>query len=344
MKSVEVGSTGTKGEVMSSSFALAGVQSTPGEKVQRLVEVTSRPSGLPIHMPLMLAQGQSDGPILCIVSGVHGDEYEGGAAISRVWNELQPESMTGIFVGVPTINMPALETGTRNSPVDGINLNRIFPGNAKGGVSDRIAHFTFNEIAMKCEYLIDFHGGGIDLEHASVVNYRIAPDPELVERARRFAESTGLPVMVHGQPGTGQLVDDVIRAGKPSINIETGGGGNLNEDAVEEDVTAIRNVMKHLGMITGEPVQPQRRLHVKDVYQVRVEHGGIWHRRPGFSNNSYVKAGEEIGTVVDVFRATVETVRAPEAGYLYVYRWFPKIQAGDWVAFVGRETETEELA
>jgi uncharacterized protein len=329
---------------MASSFAIAGVQVTAGEKVQRLVEVTSRPSGLPIHMPLMLAQSQADGPVLCVVSGVHGDEYEGGAAISRVWNELQPESMKGTFVGVPTINLPALESGTRTSPIDGLNLNRIFPGNASGGVSDRIAHFTFNEIAMKCDYLIDFHGGGIDLEHASVVNYRVAPDPALVDTARRFAESAGLPVMVHGYPGTGQLVDDVIKAGKPSINIETGGGGNLDERAVGEDVTAMRNVMKHLGMIDGEPVQPQRRLHVKDVYQVRVQHGGTWHRRPHFSNSSYVQAGEVIGTVVDVFRNTVETVTVPEAGYLYVYRWFPKIQAGDWVAFVGRETETEDLA
>jgi len=278
------------------------------------------------------------------VSGVHGDEYEGGEAICRVFNELDPHSLSGTFLAVPTINIPALESGTRTSPIDGINLNRIFPGNANGGISDRIAHFMFHEIAAKSDYLIDFHGGGIDLLHASVVNYRTAPDPAIVDTARRFAESTGLGIMVHGTPGTGQLVDDFIKTGKPSINIETGGGGGLSETAVVEDVTAMWNVMKHLHMVDGEPSRPAQRTHVKNVGQVRVHTSGIWNQRPDLSIPTNVAEGDVLGTVSDVFRDVKETVTAPHAGYLYVLRSSPKIQAGDWIAFLARETEVETLS
>jgi uncharacterized protein len=329
---------------MSSTFNMAGLSVAQGEKARHLLGVTSRPSGLPIHVPIIVAHGRGDGPTLCVVSGVHGDEYEGGEAICRVWDEIDPDQLRGTFVGVPTANLPALETGTRNSPLDGENLNRIFPGNPDGSASHRIARFLFENICLRCDYLIDFHGGGIDLDHASVANYRIPPDESLVERARRFAEASGIEIVVHNAPGSGQLVDEVLKAGPIALNIEVGGGGGLSEDGVRECVAALQSIMRHLEMLEGSPSVPARRIHVTDRSTLRVNTSGIWRRNPDLSIPTTVRAGDEIGTIADVFRDTLETVTAPHDGFLYVFRSMPRIQAGDWVAFLGKDAREEIVA
>jgi uncharacterized protein len=332
------------GSIMSAAFSLAGLAVARGEKSRHVLSAASRPSGLPIEMPVMIAHGRGDGPTLCAVSGVHGDEYEGGEAICRVWQEIDPDRLRGTFVAVPTINMPALESGTRNSPLDGENLNRIFPGNPGGGVSHRIARYVFENIALHCDYLVDFHGGGIDLAHASVANYRIPPDPALVDRARRFAEASGIEIIVHNAPGSGQLVDEVIKVGPIALNIEVGGEGRLSEPGVREDVTALWNLMRHLEMVDGIPIAPARRIHITDRSTLRVSAGGIWRSNPELVVPVTVQSGDLIGTVGNVYRDTVETVTAPHDGFLYVLRSFPRIQAGDWVAFLGKDVETETLA
>jgi uncharacterized protein len=329
---------------MPMSFTLAGLSVDRGEKSRHLLNVTSRSSGLPIQMPVILAHGRDDGPTLCVVSGIHGDEYEGGEAICRVWDEIDPDQLRGTFVGVPSANLPALESGTRNSPLDGENLNRIFPGNPNGSVSHLIARFLFEKICLHCDYLIDFHGGGIDLYHASVANYRIPPDESLGERARRFAEASGIEIVVHNAPGNGQLVDEVLKSGPIALNIEVGGGGSLSEDGVRECVTALRSIMRHLEMLDGSPSVPARRIHVTDRSTLRVSTSGIWRRNPRLSIPIMVSAGDEIGTIADVFRDTLETITAPHDGFLYVLRSMPRIQAGDWVAFLGKDVEEEVIS
>jgi predicted deacylase len=94
------------------------------------------------------------------VGGNHGDEYEGPVALLNLARELEPESVSGRIVIIPALNYPAVEAGTRLSPIDGRNMNRTFPGRWDGSVTEMIAHFVQNEILPGVDAVIDMHSGG----------------------------------------------------------------------------------------------------------------------------------------------------------------------------------------
>lgn len=101
---------------------------TPGEKKKAYLAVTQPPGEQPFGFPLMVANGMRNGPILLVHGGIHEDEYESEEAIRTIWKNLDPARLAGAFIGVPVVNVPAFEAGRRYSPIDDINMNRVFPG------------------------------------------------------------------------------------------------------------------------------------------------------------------------------------------------------------------------
>ena len=89
---------------------------------------------------MLAAAGHGDGPTLAVLAGVHGDEYEGIRAIPRIFRALDQADLRGRLIAVPVCNVPAYRTATRSSPIDGLNLARVFPGDPRGTVTQRIAH------------------------------------------------------------------------------------------------------------------------------------------------------------------------------------------------------------
>src|SRR5690606_19139153 len=114
----------------------------------------------PIGIPWMAVRGAEDGPVLTVDSGIHGDEFEGPEAILRIWQALDPSTLRGTFIGVPIVNIPAYEVPSRLSPIDSVNMNRIFPGTSGRSVSHLIARRFFEDIVQKSDAVLDLHGGG----------------------------------------------------------------------------------------------------------------------------------------------------------------------------------------
>jgi len=69
-----------------------------------------------------------EGPTAVLFGGNHGDEYEGPTALMKLARRLTPDQITGRVIIVPALNPPAVQAGTRHSPIDGCNMNRAFPG------------------------------------------------------------------------------------------------------------------------------------------------------------------------------------------------------------------------
>src|SRR6186713_3407762 len=100
------------------------------------------------------------GPTAVVLAGNHGDEYQGQIAIMKLARELTPEMVTGRVILIPSLNFPAARAATRLSPVDGMNLNRAFPGGAEGPVTSQIAHYLRTELFPISDVVIDIHSGG----------------------------------------------------------------------------------------------------------------------------------------------------------------------------------------
>jgi len=103
------------------------------------------------------------GPVILLTAGVHGDEYEGQAALATLTRELAPEAIRGQVILLPMTNAPAARAGLRTSPVDGGNLNRLFPGNPRGTPSEMIAHYLETVLIPRADVMVDLHSGGSSL-------------------------------------------------------------------------------------------------------------------------------------------------------------------------------------
>ena len=121
----------------------------------------------------MVVNGIQSGPVFSVSGGVHGDEYEGPLAIMDLFRQLKVEDLNGTFVGLVVANVPAFEAGTRCSPLDGLNLARIFPGNEYGSITEKIAFWMGDCLIRHSDYYIDLHSSGSDMEMPQMCGYII---------------------------------------------------------------------------------------------------------------------------------------------------------------------------
>ena len=65
---------------------------------------------------------------------------------------------------MPAVNVHAVMGGQRTSPVDGLNLNRTFPGNPRGTITEQISAFMAEQIFPRGNAFVDLHSGGSSLD------------------------------------------------------------------------------------------------------------------------------------------------------------------------------------
>src|SRR5690349_16011505 len=127
--------------------------------------------------------GNGEGPCVLLMSGNHGDEYEGQIALGKLVRELEPRAIRGRVTILPAANLPAVRAGRRTSPIDEGNLNRTFPGDPDGTPTQMMAHFIETVLMRGADWVIDIHSGGSSLMYVPTVLTRSVPDPKLQARA-----------------------------------------------------------------------------------------------------------------------------------------------------------------
>src|SRR5262245_10996737 len=157
----------------------------PGSRGSFGLPVMRLPDGNDLWLPVVAAAGSQDGPTLAVLAGVHGDEYEGIRAIPEVFRSVELAELRGRLVMVPVCNVPAFRTATRISPIDGLNLARVFPGDPHGTVTQRIAHVLTEHVIGPASLLVDLHSAGIAYTMPTLVGYPYADTPHA--RASRAA-------------------------------------------------------------------------------------------------------------------------------------------------------------
>lgn len=206
-----------------------------------------------IPIPIVVVRN-GDGPSALLQAGNHGDEYEGQVALCRLAQELRPEMMRGRVIILPMANFPAAMAGRRTSPIDGLNLNRIFPGDPDGTVTRQIAHFICSELVPMIDLLVDLHSGGSSLMYVPSSNARMPADPAQAERVMRYTRAFAAPVayVSTASQGTGDertLSGQVIGQGKVAIGTELGGSGTVTPAALRMAERGLRNVLAEAGIL-----------------------------------------------------------------------------------------------
>ena len=153
------------------------------------VEICKTPGGSPIILTLLVVKGNKKGPILVVSGGVHGDEYEGPLTIIKLYHELKIENINGTFVGLVVANVPAFDAASRCSPIDGLNLARIFPGKSNGSVTEKIAFWMGDSLIKNSDYYIDLHSSGSDMEMPQMCGYIIRDKSKKAFFSKKMAEA-----------------------------------------------------------------------------------------------------------------------------------------------------------
>jgi hypothetical protein len=299
------------------------------------------PDATPVHIPVIVANGAQDGPVLLLVAAVHGIEIGGTEVIRQVTREIiDPTALRGAVVAVPIANPFAYRAARMNTPQDEYNLNRVFPGGADQLLSHRLADVIIRELVAPCDYLIDFHSNVTPSIPFTII--RRTADEAVNAACRRMAEAFGFTtvemVQQLEQHRTGTLSDCSLADGKPTIVIELIDTRRLNSAAISMGVRGTLNVMKTLGMIDGALDTAQRELPVHKGDFVRMEitanKGGLVHiqKDPG----APVQKGDVLAVLRDPYGDVVDQIVSPVDGYVLAYplREIQAVGTGNMVVFI----------
>jgi len=197
------------------------------------------------------------GPTVILEGGNHGDEYEGPIALGELIRNIDPADVSGRLIVIPAINYPAVQAGQRCSPVDGINMNRAFPGDAQGSATQQIAAFVNDVLFPIGDVFIDLHSGGSSLDILPSAIIEPGRDPERhaanVAAVRAFGSKVAVVIDNRGDARTATA--SAARAGLTVVGTELGGGGTTSIDALALCRHGIRNVLAHVGVLPGQAVQ-----------------------------------------------------------------------------------------
>ena len=310
---------------------VGSLSALPGEKkfgkAEFLVE------GQPFQLPLWLINGTEAGPTLAVTAGVHAAEYASIAAALDLGRSLAPVGMRGRVVVLPVMNVPGF--GARSiyiCPLDGRNLNRVFPGNRAGTASEQIADWVFRNVIKQADYYVDLHGG--DLIEALVpftIVFR-SGDDRVDQASLEIAKVFGIHYLVRSET-PGSTYSTAAQAGIPSILAESGGQGIWTPEDVARHTEGLKRLMRHLKMLPGpEPPTVPCTLLERFVW-LRSEHDGFWY--PTVQVGDEVSAGRDLGSVTDCEGRVLQSAPCPADGRVLFIVTSLAINKGDPLLAVG---------
>ena len=327
------------------AFEIGGVVVSAGETYRGEIEVPVGGDGTSSLIPITVHNGVQDGPILALIAGIHGSEYAPILSMQEFAAKIDPAQLSGTLVIVHIANMPAFQGRTIYfGPNDLKNLNRSFPGDADGTITERIAYILTHEVMMRSDYVIDIHSGDANesLRPSYSAYYAEAGSNEVVRESRRIAVAFGLETIVQFA-GSYDSVDEAIYTsaqavtlGIPAMDVESGELGRVDDPYVDPITDGALNVMRELKMIAGEPDLPPNPLFISDRARVYSAHDGIWYADALVQAGDYVSEGTRLGRITDYHGNELETITAPASGILLILFGTPPVNEGDNIVVIGR--------
>ncbi len=330
------------------SFRLGNFTIQPGSTLQDFLLVDGGNSDTGTVIPVTVHNGLYEGPVLTLIAGIHGSEYSPILSLQEVASLLNPAELSGTVLIVHIANMPAFTGRTIYfGPQDLKNLNRSFPGDPNGSVTDRIAHVLTTEVMAKSDYLLDIHSGDANesLRPSYSAYYAEAGGAEVVAESRRIAVAFGLETIVQFAGDYDSLDDAIytsaqaVKRGIPSMDVESGELGLINEDSIKPITDGVFNVMRELDMLEGEPLLPRSPLFINRRSRVYSEHNGIWYPDPLVRTGDYVTEGTRLGRITDYHGVELQEIVAPATGVLLILFGTPPVNDGDNIVVVGHVSD-----
>jgi uncharacterized protein len=299
-----------------------------------------------IPIPIVVLKN-GDGPTALFISGNHGDEYEGQVALCNLAKSLDPARIHGRVIILPAANFPAAVAGRRTSPIDEGNLNRLFPGDAEGTVTQQIAYYIENELIPLADMTCDLHSGGSSLMYVPSVQAggysRDADTSRQIAALKAFASPLAYVVEAN-QGGDRTLSGGAIRHNVLALGTELGGSGHVTRAALEIAERGVNNLLVHMGILPDSAriafAGKTRFLEVGGAdYYVYTPENGLY--EPLVELGDMVKAGQPAARVHFPETPWAEPVTALFArdGFVLCKRMPGRTMRGDCLFHLGTDID-----
>ncbi len=246
-------------------------QFEPGTRTKVTVPLAQLYIQTPIEMVVIVLQGTRPGPRLMVSAAIHGDEINGIFSIRQILQAIDPKKLGGTLLLVPVVNLFGVIQQTRYLP-DRRDLNRCFPGSARGSLSSNLAHTFMNKVVRHITHMVDLHTAAIHRTNWPQIRANL-DDPETFRLAKAF----GAHLMIHSNERDGSLRQAGTQRGIPSIMFAGGAALRYDKDAVRMGADGVLRVMAALGMYETSVKTPAKKpLESRKSCWVRAEKSGFF--------------------------------------------------------------------
>jgi predicted deacylase len=313
-------------------FAIAGTTVPPRSRRTIEVPVAPLPTDTSLSMSVAVLHGRRPGPVVWLSAAVHGDELNGIEIIRQLVRLLRPRELVGTVLAVPIVNVFGFLNESRYLP-DRRDLNRSFPGSARGSLTAQLAHRFVTEIVHRADVGIDFHTGSDHRTNLAQVRGDLS-----IPEVARLADAFAAPATVNAAYRDGSLRTYCSSKGIPMLVFEGGEAHRFNDDAVRAGVDGTLRVLAALDMWAGDVPSPAApTVLVEHSHWERARRSGIVRIdvRPGQA----VDRGQVLGVIGDALGERPSAVRATTPGVVLGYTRNPIVSQGDALVHIADTSE-----
>ena len=312
------------------AITVGGVEVAPGSRECVDLPVADLYTHASLHMPVQVINGKKPGPTLFVCAAIHGDELNGVEIIRRLVAQAAMKRIRGCLIAVPIVNVHGFLDQSRYLP-DRRDLNRSFPGSAKGSVAARLAHKFALEIIQQADFGIDLHTGAIHRSNLPQIRANL-DDEVTLELARSF----NVPLLINAPVRDGSLRGYAAEQGIPTLLYETGEALRFDEVGIRAGMRGISSVMRKLGML------PRKKTNPRPV-QSMLATSTSWIRSPGsgivilkVKLGQKVDKNDRLAIISDPFGETEIRVTAQFPGIVIGKTNLPLAHEGDALIHLAR--------
>ncbi len=280
------------------------------------------------------------GKRICIVTGTHGDELE-GQYVCYLIAKMVKENMhllQGTIDIYPALNPLGIDSMQRGVPAFDLDMNRIFPGNSRGSMIEKVAHDIYTDLSG-ADMVIDIHASNIFLREMPQV--RISE--QTAELLVPYAKLMGIDFIWIHQAATvleSTLAHSLNSTGTPCLVAEMGVGGRISHSMCHQLVDGIQNMMFHMGIWQEEPDKSSLKESIVSqgndaVAFLNATTSGVFITE--LHNDVTVKKGQTVGQIISPLTGDVLCdVKAPCDGLLFTLRAYPMVYEGSLLGRIHR--------
>ena len=311
-------------------LVILGKEILPGKGAQLNLDVARLHTRTPILVPVIVERAKEDGPTVLLMAGLHGDEINGIEIVRRFLRKKLHKPTKGTIICLPVFNIFGFLNIKRELP-DGRDLNRSFPGSAKGSLASQFAYHFMKEIAPHCDYIIDFHTGASQRNNFPQIRC-VMSDPESMELARVFNP----PFIINSSLIGKTIRESMIKMKKKILLFEGGMANSIEEMVVEEGLNGTKRLIAHLGMRNYKiDISKDREpVVLKESRWLRAPNSGMFQAL--VKNGSQVDRGTILAVVTDPYGNFEKKIKSPISGYVICANESPVVFKGDAIIHIGK--------